>query len=198
LLEEKGKRFNRTIYLLSDEPYRKIVFDGITVPSIFTSYSESIIATSYSKDLSLAGERIGFVAVNPSATYRNELSGGMALTNRILGYVNAPALMQRVISQLQGVSVDISEYKKKRDILSDGLADAGYEFIKSPGTFYLFPRSPIEDDVEFVQALQEELILTVPGSGFHGPGFFRIAFCVDDDTIVNSLPGFKRVMEKFK
>lgn len=198
LLEEKSKRLNRTIYLLSDEPYRKIVFDGVTVPSIFTSYRESIIATSYSKDLSLAGERIGFVAVNPLATYRNELSGGMALTNRILGFVNAPALMQRVISQLQGVSVDIAQYKKKRDLLSDGLADAGYEFIKSPGTFYLFPRSPIEDDVKFVQALQEELILTVPGSGFNGPGFFRIAFCVDDDTIVNSLPGFKRVMEKFK
>ena len=198
VLKDKSAQFNRTIYLISDEPYRKIVFDGAEVPSIFTSYSESMIATSYSKDLSLPGERIGFVALNPNATYRQDLLNGMALTNRILGFVNAPALMQRVIACLQGTSVDIGEYKRKRDLLCDGLADAGYEFVKSPGTFYLFPKSPIADDVKFVKALQEELILTVPGSGFHGPGHFRIAFCVDDDTIINAMPGFKRVMEKIK
>jgi aspartate aminotransferase len=198
VLKDKSAQFNRTVYLISDEPYRKIVFDGAEVPSIFTSYSESMIATSYSKDLSLPGERIGFVAVNPSVAHRQDLLNGMALTNRILGFVNAPALMQRVIACLQGTSVDVTEYKRKRDILCDGLADAGYEFVKPPGTFYLFPKSPIADDVEFVRALQEELILTVPGSGFHGPGHFRIAFCVDDDTIINAMPGFKRVMEKIK
>lgn len=198
VLKDKSAEFNRTIYLISDEPYRKIVFDGTEVPSIFTSYSESMIATSYSKDLSLPGERIGFVAVNPAATYRQDLLNGMALTNRILGFVNAPALMQRVIACLQGTSVDVAEYKRKRDILCDGLADAGYEFVKPPGTFYLFPKSPLADDVKFVRALQEELILTVPGSGFYGPGHFRIAFCVDDETIINALPGFKRVMEKIK
>jgi aspartate aminotransferase len=106
--------------------------------------------------------------------------------------------MQRVVACLQGMSVDISEYKRKRDILCDGLAEAGYEFTKPAGTFYLFPKSPVEDDVEFVRALQEELILVVPGSGFNGPGHFRIAFCVDDETIINSLPGFKKVMSEFR
>jgi aspartate aminotransferase len=123
---------------------------------------------------------------------------GMALTNRILGFVNAPALMQRVVACMQGMSVDIGEYKRKRDLLCDGLADAGYEFTTPPGAFYLFPRTPIADDVAFVKDLQQELILVVPGSGFAGPGHFRIAFCVDDRTIVNALPGFKRVMQKYK
>ena len=198
LLKEKSKAFGRTIYLISDEPYRKIVFDGVNVPSIFTSYDDSILATSYSKDLSVPGERIGFIAVSPTAGYKQDLLNAMALTNRILGFVNAPALMQRVVAELQGVSVDPSEYKRKRDLLCDGLSDAGYEFIKSPGTFYLFPRSPIADDVKFVQDLQDELILVVPGSGFKGPGHFRIAFCVDDNTIVNAMPGFKKVMERYK
>jgi len=198
LLKEKSAALGRTIYLVSDEPYRKIVFDGVNVPSIFAAYDESIVATSYSKDLSVAGERIGFVAVSPTATCKQDLLNGMALTNRILGFVNAPALMQRVVARLQGICVDPSEYKRKRDLLCDGLADAGYEFIKSPGTFYLFPRSPIPDDVKFVQELQDELILVVPGTGFKGPGHFRIAFCVDDQTIVNAMPGFKKVMERYK
>jgi aspartate aminotransferase len=196
LLEKKGKEFKRTIYLLSDEPYRKIVYDGVTVPSIFTSYKESILGTSYSKDISIPGERIGFVAVNPAATYRKELLGAMTVANRILGFVNAPALMQRVVACMQGMSVDISEYTRKRDMLCDNLSSYGYDFVKPSGTFYLFPRSPIPDDVEFVDVLREERILVVPGSGFDGPGHFRIAFCVEDETIKNSLPGFKRAIEK--
>jgi len=198
MLEEKGKSLNRTIYLLSDEPYRKIVYDGIKVPSIFGCYRESIIATSYSKDISIPGERIGFIAVNPQATYKPLLLGGMALSNRILGFVNAPALMQRAVAAVQGMSADLSAYTRKRDLLCKGLSECGYEFVKPAGAFYLFPRTPIPDDVKFVQSLQEELILTVPGSGFGGPGHFRIAFCVDDETIVNALPGFKRVMQKFR
>jgi aspartate aminotransferase len=198
LLVDKGKQFGRIIYLLSDEPYRKIVYDGFEVPSIFTCYSESIIASSYSKDFSIPGERIGYLVVNPAATYKSDLLGAMALANRILGFVNAPALMQRVVACMQGASVDISAYARKRDLLCDGLAACGYTFVKPLGAFYLFPQSPVPDDVKFVQALQEELILTVPGSGFGGPGYFRIAFCVDDDTIINALPGFKRVMQKFK
>jgi aspartate aminotransferase len=198
ILKKKGKTFNRTIYLLSDEPYRKIVYDGVKVPSIFASYEESIIGTSYSKDISIPGERIGFVAVNPAARYRKDLLAAMAVANRILGYVNAPALMQRVVACMQGMSVDISEYARKREILCDGLASFGYEFLKPPGTFYLFPKSPISDDVKFVFALKEERILVVPGSGFNGPGHFRIAFCVADDTIKNSLPGFQRAIEKYR
>ena len=123
---------------------------------------------------------------------------GMALTNRILGFVNAPALMQRVVACMQGMSVDISEYARKRDLLCDGLAGLGYEFIRPPGTFYLFPRSPISDDLEFVNTLKEERILVVPGSGFNGPGYFRIAFCVDDNTIKNALPGFGRAIARYK
>lgn len=198
LLEEKGKAINRTIYLISDEPYRKIIYDNVDVPSVFLCYADSIIATSYSKDLSIPGERIGYIAVNPAATYKDRLLGGLALANRILGFVNAPALMQRAVAALQGVTVDISEYARKRELLSDGLSDCGYTFIKPKGAFYLFPKSPIDDDVKFVAALQEELVLAVPGSGFMGPGYFRLAFCVDDDTIVNAMPGFKRTIEKYQ
>ncbi len=198
VLEDAGRRHGRTIYLISDEPYRKIVYDGAQVPSIFKAYKESLIATSYSKDLSIPGERIGFAAICPEATYKQEVIGAMTLTNRILGFVNAPALMQRVVAGLQGASVDISAYKRKRDLLCQGLAEAGYEFVTPPGAFYLFPKSPIEDDVKFVRALQEERILVVPGSGFAGPGHFRIAFCVDDQTIVNSMEGFKKTLARFK
>ena len=198
LLKEKGKRLNRTLYLISDEPYRKIVYHGHTVPSIFKRYHESIIATSYSKDISIAGERIGYLAVHPAASFNKELIEGMALANRILGFVNAPGLMQRIVASLQGSSVDISAYARKKDILCKGLADCGYDFVEPPGAFYLFPKTPVPDDVEFVKELQKELILTVPGSGFGGPGHFRIAFCVDDETIINALPGFKRTMEKFR
>jgi len=197
LLEKQGRRFKRTIYLISDEPYRKIAFDGIRVPALFTCYPESMIATSYSKDLSIPGERIGFLAVNPQSTYKEDLLAGMALANRTLGYVNAPALMQRAIESLQGVSVDIGAYQAKRDLLCHGLSECGYEFIRPKGAFYLFPKSPAPDDVAFVRALQEELILTVPGRGFGCPGFFRIAFCVDDDTIKKAMPGFKRVLKQF-
>jgi aspartate aminotransferase len=198
VLEAGGRAHGRTIYLISDEPYRKIVFDGCQVPSIFQAYPESFIATSYSKDLSIPGERIGFAAVNPQARYKNEIVTGMKLANRILGFINAPALMQRVVACLQGLSVDIDEYLRKRDLLCDGLADAGYDFVKPKGSFYLFPRTPVADDVEFVRALQQEMILTVPGAGFKCPGYFRIAFCVSDDTIIKSMPGFKRVMDKYR
>jgi aspartate aminotransferase len=198
LLEKKGKEFKRTIYLISDEPYRKIVYDDVQVPSIFTSYKNSIIGTSYSKDISIPGERIGFIAVNPAATYKNDLIAGIAVANRILGFVNAPALMQRVVACMQGMSVEISEYARKREILCDDLAGFGYEFIKPPGTFYLFPRSPIPDDVEFTAALKDERVLVVPGSGFDGPGYFRIAFCVDDNVIKNSMPSFERAIKKYQ
>jgi aspartate aminotransferase len=198
VLEKKGREYNRTIYLISDEPYRKIVYDDVEVPSIFGAYRESIIGTSYSKDISIPGERIGFVAVNPAATYKTDLLAAMAVANRILGFVNAPALMQRVVACMQGMSVDIAEYARKREMLCEGLAGFGYEFLKPPGTFYLFPRSPLADDVEFVNVLKEERILVVPGSGFNGPGYFRIAFCVDDSTITNAMPGFERAIARCK
>ncbi len=190
-------RKGQVIYLLADEPYRKIVYDGVQVPSAFQAYNESIVVTSYSKDLSLPGERIGFLAVHPQAPDRDELINALTLTNRILGFVNAPALMQRVLVDLQGQTVDINLYQRKRDLFCDGLSQAGYQFDRPEGAFYLFPRSPIPDEVAFVQALQEERILTVPGRGFGAPGYFRIAYCVADEVIERSLPGFTRVMKKF-
>jgi aspartate aminotransferase len=198
LLRRKSAELDRTLYLLSDEPYRKVVLDDVEVPSIFTAYADSMVATSYSKDLSIPGERIGFAAVNPQATYHRDLMAGMNLANRILGFINAPALMQRVVSCLQGQSVDVGAYRHKRDLLCDGLAAAGYEFEKPAGTFYLFPKSPIPDDVAFTRALLDELILVVPGSGFAGAGHFRIAFCVEDRVITGALPGFKRVLDRYK
>jgi len=155
------------------------------------------VVSSHSKDLSLAGERIGCVVINPDLTHKNQLRNALALANRILGFVNAPALMQRVLPFLQDASVDIDAYRRKRDIFCDGLTDAGYTFTVPPGAFYIFPTSPVPDDVAFVKALQDELILAVPGRGFGGPGHFRLAFCVADEVIENSLPAFKRVMEKF-
>ena len=196
LLARQSKKMGRTIYLISDEPYRKIVYDGIQVPSIFEAYPESFVVTSFSKDLSLPGERIGYAAVNPEMSDKLSMMGGMILCNRVIGYVNAPAFMQRAVASLLEDSVDIALYQKKRDLLCDGLAASGYEFIKPDGAFYLFPKSPIEDDVAFVSALQEENILTVPGSGFYGPGYIRIAYCVDDRTIEKALPGFEKVIKK--
>jgi aspartate aminotransferase len=198
LLSRYSKNYGETIYLISDEPYSKIIFNGSVCPSIFDAYNESILATSFSKDLSLAGERIGYIAINPAISEKSTIVELLSLCNRILGYVNAPALMQRAMPFLLNDSVDVSLYEKKRNILSNGLKEAGYDFELPDGTFYLFPKSPIPDDVAFVHALQDENILTVPGSAFGGPGYFRIAYCVADDTIRKSLPGFARTIKKFK
>ncbi len=198
ILAEKSRDLGRPIYLVSDEPYRELAYDGVKVPSILAAYGNSLVASSYSKSLSLPGERIGFIAVSPSAEPMEDLLGALVLCNRILGFVNAPALMQRVISRLQGVQVDAGIYRRKRDLLYEGLVKAGYEVTKPEGAFYLFPRSPLEDDVAFVRALQEKRILTVPGSGFGGPGHFRIAYCVDDRTIMGALDGFAEVRRAYR
>lgn len=198
ILRRKSRQYNRTIYLVSDEPYRDLVYDDMRVPSIFQAYANSILATSYSKTLSLAGERIGYLAINPDLEGQEMVMNGLVLSNRILGFVNAPALMQRVVGRLQGVTVDVDVYRKKRDLLCDGLIEAGYEVVKPGGAFYLFPKTPVPDDVAFVQALKRRRILTVPGSGFAGPGHFRIAYCVNDETIVNALEGFKDTMQDYR
>jgi aspartate aminotransferase len=198
LLTERGKELNREIYIISDEPYHEIVYDGVTVPSVMKAYSHSFIASSYSKSLSLPGERIGYIVANPVMTALGEVMDGLTLCNRILGFVNAPALMQRAIAGLQGVRVDVEIYRRKRDLLCDGLASVGYRVTKPEGAFYLFPRTPIDDDVRFADALQKRRILTVPGSGFHGPGHIRIAYCVDDETILGAIEGFGEVLKEFK
>ena len=190
IIEEKSRIWGKNIYLVSDEPYRDIVYDGVTVPSVLKACTSSIVVSSYSKSLSLPGERIGYLAFNPELPDLADVINGAILCNRILGFVNAPALMQKVIAGLQGVTVDIGEYQRKRDLLCNGLEAHGYKFARPEGAFYLFVQSPIADDVKFVQALQKRRILTVPGSGFGGPGYFRIAYCVDDATIINAMAGF--------
>jgi aspartate aminotransferase len=192
-----SKRTGRTVYLIADEPYRKLAYDGAVVPGIMRLYPHSVVVASYSKDLSLPGERIGFAAVNPAAEDLQRLMDGIVLSTRILGYVNAPALMQRVVSRIQGMAVDVEIYRRKRDLFCGALAAMGYEIAVPQGAFYLFPKAPGGDDLAFVNALREELILAVPGRGFSMPGYFRVAYCVDTPVIERSFPGFKRVIESF-
>lgn len=196
LLDRKRREHGRILYLIADEPYRRIVYDGIEVPAIFPLFPHAFVCTSHSKDLSLPGERIGHVAVNPAATEADTVAGALTLTNRILGFVNAPALMQRAVARLQEVTVDVAPYRRNRDLLFEGLTDAGYECHKPEGAFYLFPRSPIPDDVAFVRELQKERILAVPGTGFGGPGHFRLAYCCATETVERSLPGFRLALER--
>lgn len=197
ILDEASIRIGRRIYLISDEPYRKIAYDGITVPPVMSAYSHSLVATSYSKDLSLPGERIGWLSVNPGAEDADKLIGALTLCNRILGYVNAPGLMQRVIARLQGVSVDVGLYQAKRDALKIILDDAGFTYAEPQGTFYFWVKSPVEDETIVVDALKKELILTVPGRGFAGPGWLRISYCVDDAVIRRAADGFRKVGKLF-
>jgi aspartate aminotransferase len=196
LLAVRSRELGRAIYLVSDEPYRKIVYDGAIVPSILGSYPNSIVASSYSKDISLPGERLGYLVVHPEADQSEALVAGMILANRVLGFVNAPALMQRVVRRLQGSCVDVGIYQARRDRLCQGLATEGYELVRPRGAFYLFPKSPVADDVAFVRWLQEENILVVPGSGFGSPGYFRISYCVEQQTIEKSIPGFARALQR--
>ena len=179
------------IYVISDEPYARIAFDGKQVPNIFPLVESSIIVTSHSKDLALPGERIGYLAANPRMATAAQFMEGAVFSNRVLGFVNAPALMQRLVAKLQDESVNISEYQAKRDLLVRELSGMGFEMVKPDGAFYLFPKSPLADDVEFVKLAQKFHILLVPGAGFGAPGFFRIAYCFDIGMIERSLPSWR-------
>ncbi len=198
LLDEAGKRLGTTIYLIADEPYRNIVFDHHQVGSAFQATKNSIVLSSYSKALSLPGERIGYVAVHPEIADKAALLGALTLANRILGFVNAPALMQRVVSRLQEASIDNSIYTRRRDLFCAILTQAGYEFMAPKGAFYIFPKSPIADDVAFCAILQEHKILAVPGCGFGAPGYFRLAFCISDDVISRSAEAFQKAIAQAK
>jgi aspartate aminotransferase len=196
LLTKKSAEIGRPIVLISDEPYRGITYDGVQVPSILQAYPNSVVVTSFSKDLSLPGERLGYIALSPAMERGEEVMNGLVLCNRILGFVNAPGLMQRAVKNVLRSVVDVNVYKRRRDRLYDSLTSFGYECAKPEGAFYLFPRSPIEDDVRFVAHLQTKLILTVPGSGFGSQGHFRIAYCVSDETVEGSLAGFKEAIKE--
>ena len=197
IIAAKEKELDREIFLVSDEPYRKILFDGAKYPQVFHNHVRSIVATSHSKDLALPGERIGFIAVNPDYDDKGELMDGLTFCNRTLGFVNAPAMMQRIVAKLQDVTVDVGEYQRKRDYLYGELTAIGYSVVKPQGAFYMFPNSPIEDDAEFVAELQEHRVLVVPGRGFGVPGHFRISYCVVDQTLEGAIPGFKAAFEKY-
>lgn len=197
LLSKKETQYGTLIFLISDEAYRKIIYDGQNYPFVWSHHQQSIVVTSHSKDLALPGERIGYIAVHPSCSQREELVDGFIHCNRILGYVNAPALMQHVVRGLQSVTVPVVEYQRKRDFLHSCLSAMGYSLMKPQGAFYMFPKSPLEDDVAFVRELQQWLVLTVPGRGFGSPGYFRVSYCVDDRTLEGSLAGFRKVAQKF-
>ncbi|WP_448875107.1 pyridoxal phosphate-dependent aminotransferase [Desulfobulbus propionicus] len=197
LLDEAGARFKTSIYLVSDEPYRNIVFDGNEVPPLMNTTTNAILASSYSKELSLPGERIGYLAVHPEMADKGAVVGAMTLANRILGFVNAPALMQRTVARLQDVSVDNSIYARRLEVFCKVLDQAGMRYVRPKGAFYLFPQTPI-DDVEFCRLLTDQKILAVPGRGFGLPGYIRLAFCVDEKVIAGSAEGFKRAMELAK
>jgi aspartate aminotransferase len=183
--------------LLSDEPYKKLIYGGLTYPEVYPHHPNSISVTSHAKDLALPAERIGYIAVNPACADLKDLISGMSFTTRTLGFVNAPALMQRALVHLQGVTVDMQHYERQRNFFCDNLSAMGYQFVKPQGAFYIFPKTPIDDDVAFVNALQAKLILTVPGRGFGRSGHFRIAYCVEDRTIERGMDGFRAVAKAF-
>ncbi len=191
---EKG----RTIYLITDDAYRKVVYEGMELPNVFALYDFTVSVTSHSKDLALPGERIGYMAISPQIAEVDQLVSALMFSSRALGFVNAPALFQRVVGKFQNNSVDIKDYEAKRDVLYDTLIEAGFHCTKPMGAFYLFPRSPIEDEVEFVRELQrEERILVVPGRGFGKKGYFRIAYCVPMEKITGALDGLRRTGERY-
>jgi aspartate aminotransferase len=192
------RRKGREIFIVADEAYRKIVYTDAPLPDLFGMYDLVITVTSHSKDLGLPGERIGYVAISPRIAEAQLLVSGLMIAIRALGFVNAPALMQRVVGEFQRNSVSIDDYKERRDFLYETITGAGFECVKPEGAFYMFPKSPIEDEVEFVFRMQEEeRILMVPGRGFGKAGYFRIAYCVPMETIVKARPGFLRAGKRY-
>jgi aspartate aminotransferase len=192
LLDEKRSKGQR-IYLISDEAYRKLLYDNTPFPDFFNLYDETIVVTSHSKDLALPGERIGYIAISPKIEHERPLIGAMIFANRILGFINAPALMQRLVARFQRNSIDLTSYQRKRDTIYDILIESGFEVNKPQGAFYIFPRSPIVDDVAFIRELQKNHVLAVPGIGFGRSGYFRCAYCGDMDLIERSRPAWNSV-----
>ena len=197
ILKTHSDRLGKAVYLISDDPYKKITFDGVEAPNIMEFYKNSIYITSHSKDIALPGERIGFVAVHPQCEDAGLLMAGLIFCNRVLGFLNAPALIQRVVKQVQSVTVDVKQYQRKRDYLYKELTRIGYDVVKPQGAFYFFPKSPLEDEVEFVRKLAENKVLVVPGRGFGLPGYFRISYCFPDSVIEGSILGFEQAFRAF-
>lgn len=198
ILSEKEKEYGTEIYLISDEPYRDLAYDGIEVPYITKYYDNAVVAYSYSKSLSLPGERIGYLVIPDEVSDSEELIGAVIVATRILGFINAPTLQQKIVKMCLHEKTDISYYNRNRETLYKGLTEIGFECIKPEGAFYMFVKTPVEDETEFCETAKKHNILLVPGSSFGCPGYVRIAYCVSYETIKGSLPKFKELMMEYK
>jgi aspartate aminotransferase len=195
-LEALLQRIGQPIVLISDEPYRALVFDDVAVPEVAPLVTRTIVATSWSKSLAIPGERIGYLAFSPRMPEAGALFEACTFTSRVLGFVNAPALWQWVVAEVGDQVIDVAPYREKRDLMYQGLVEIGYQCVKPQGAFYVFPRTPIPDDVAFVRMLAEEGVLTVPGSGFGMASHIRVSLTVERDTVVRALPGFARAFHR--
>lgn len=197
IMEAKQKEYGTEIYLISDEPYRELAYDGVEVPYLTKYYDNTVVGYSYSKSLSLPGERIGYLVIPDEVADSRDVLAAANVANRILGFVNAPTLQQKVVAKCINEKTDISFYDRNRETLYNGLRECGFECIKPEGAFYLFVKSPIENEKEFCEAAKKYNILIVPGSSFACPGYVRLAYCVSYETIVNALPKFKELAKDF-
>ncbi|HIZ22857.1 MAG TPA: pyridoxal phosphate-dependent aminotransferase [Candidatus Blautia faecigallinarum] len=197
ILEKKQEELGSTIYLISDEPYRELAYDGVMVPYLTKYYKNTVVGYSYSKSLSLPGERIGYLVIPDELKDSETVTTAATIANRILGSVNAPSLMQKVIGKCVDAEVDVASYDKNRIALYEGLKECGFSCIKPQGAFYLFVKSPVADEKEFCEAGKKYNILMVPGSSFACPGYVRLAYCVSYETIINSLPEFKKLAKEY-
>lgn len=197
IMEKKQKEYGTEIYLISDEPYRELVYDGVEVPYLTKYYDNTIVGYSYSKSLSLPGERIGYLVIPDEVSGSEEVQSAANVATRILGFVNAPTLQQKVVAKCLNEKTDISFYNRNREALYEGLKDCGFTCIKPEGAFYLFVKSPVENEKEFCEAAKKYNILMVPGSSFACPGYVRLAYCVAYETIINSLPKFKELSKEY-
>ena len=197
VLEKKQKELGISIYLITDEPYRELVYGDIEIPFITKYYRNTIVGYSYSKSLSLPGERIGYLVIPSEIDDYNDVFAAAGVATRILGYVNAPSLMQRVVARCINEKTDISYYERNRNTLYEGLIKLGFTCQKPEGAFYLFMKTPVPDDKEFAAAAKKYNLLVVPGSTFGCAGYVRIAYCVAYETIVNSLPKFAELSKEY-
>ncbi|MDL2306889.1 pyridoxal phosphate-dependent aminotransferase [Desulfovibrio sp. OttesenSCG-928-C06] len=198
ILRKKSAEHGRPIFLASDEPYRFLTFDGAVVPAVLPMYEYAIVLGSFAKNMSLPGERLGYLIASPNMPDKASFMGGVVMASRILGFLNAPVVGQKILKHALGKGVDLEIYARRRQMLGQILSDAGYEFTMPRGAFYFFPKAPGGDDLAFNQILAKQLILGVPGTGFGMPGYFRLAFCVDEKVIARSADGFKRAIDSVK
>ena len=199
ILREKQKEFGTEIYLISDEPYRELAYDGVQVPYLTKYYENTIVGYSYSKSLSIPGERIGYLVIPDEVDESGELITAASIANRVLGCVNAPSLIQKVIQYCirHKVTVNVEAYEKNRDLLYHALKEDGFTCAKPDGAFYLFVKSPVADEKEFCETAKKHHVLMVPGSSFACPGYVRIAYCVSHEQIERSLPAFREIAREY-